>query len=185
MQIEWNKRTRIIVLCGLVALLGGVLFRFYPALSGMFDRSDEIASRELTLRKYRKVVESGEDVNVRIDSLRKMLGRMEAGLLKGTTPSLAAADIQSILNGIADRSKVQTKTVRVLKAEPVEGLPYMSVPVEFTVNCGIRQLKEILYQIENSPKYLTVQKVRINVVRRGRVDQIQGDVTVVGLMRKS
>ena len=185
MQLVRDKRTKILLGVGAIILFVGVVVRFYPDVTAKLDLSSETASRELTLRKYQKVVKSGEALVGQIEILRKTLARMESGLLGGATPSLAAADIQNVLNSIADKSQVQTKTVRVLKAEPVEGMPYMSVPVEFSVNCETRQLKEILYQIESSAKYLMVQKVRITVVRRGKSEQVQGDVTVVGFMRKT
>lgn len=185
MRLTWDTRTKNLLVVGAVVLLIGSVVRFYPDISAKLDLSSETASKELTLRKYHKVVQSGGSLGGQIETLRKTLARMEAGLLIGATASLAAADIQNVLNSIADKSKVQTKTVRVLKAEPVEGMPYVSVPVEFSVNCGTRQLKEILYQIESSTKYLMVQKVRITVVRRGRTEQVQGDVTVVGFMRKA
>ncbi|PIW01583.1 MAG: hypothetical protein COW41_02215 [Deltaproteobacteria bacterium CG17_big_fil_post_rev_8_21_14_2_50_51_6] len=59
------------------------------------------------------------------------------------------------------------------------------VPVEFTLTSTIRQLNEIIYEIEASPKYLYIQQMRIDVARaRGSSATIQSQITVAGIMRK-
>ena len=60
---------------------------------------------------------------------------------------------------------------------------YLSVPVQFTISSTIRQLKEMLYRIETSPKYLTIKKIRISVRHTRGLRQIQSNLTVAGVMK--
>jgi hypothetical protein len=80
---------------------------------------------------------------------------------------------------------VEFRTVRVLKPEELDREEYIGIPVKFTINSNIRQLKEILYGIETSTKRLTVKTVRINVPRLSKAENIQTDITVSGFMKKA
>jgi hypothetical protein len=58
------------------------------------------------------------------------------------------------------------------------------VPVQFSVSLTIRQLKDILYKIEASPKFfLTVESVRLSLAGAGAPGQIRCDIAVSGIMK--
>jgi hypothetical protein len=79
---------------------------------------------------------------------------------------------------------VEIKSVQVLKSQKQDSDLYISVPVQFTVSATIRQLKEILYKIEASPKFfLTVERIGISVAGAGSPGQIRVDLTVSGIMK--
>ena len=164
-------------------LLGGV-YRVWPFLQEIRGADQEIALKEKRLQKYRRIVHEGGDLKARLVSLKRRLKEKESGLLTGKTPSLAAADIQKILHHLAEESKVEIKTVRILKPEEVDQDKYLSIPVQLTITCTIRHLKEFLYRIETSKKYLTVKKVGIRVYFRQRDDTIRADMTVCGFLKR-
>ena len=139
--------------------------------------------KEMQLAKYRQMVQKGKDLQAKHISLIRTLEQLESGLLTGETPALAAVDVQNILNEVASRSEVEIKTVRVLKPEKMDEENYLSVPVQFTIRSTIRQLKEMLYRIETSPKYLTIKKIKINVRHTRGLRQLQSDLTVSGVMK--
>ena len=62
---------------------------------------------------------------------------------------------------------------------------YLSVPVQFTVTSGIRQLKEILYGIEISKEYLTIEKVKVIARMRKDMTNMESTITVAGFMKKN
>ncbi len=93
---------------------------------------------------------------------------------------------------MAEKSQVEIKRVRVLKSEDVGGSLYLSIPVQLNISGSVRHLKEFLYQIMTSSKYLTVQKVGITVRRRrlGRnpskmTESVSADVIVNGFLKRS
>lgn len=185
LKFKFDKKRKYIIIIGAVLLLLGLIYRLFPFFQGIQSASAENVLKEKQLAKYRQMVHEGKNLEARLISLNRTLTRAESGLLTGKTPPLAAVDIQNILNKIASRSDVEMKTVRVLKPEKLDEKNYLSVPVQFSISSTIRQLKEILYRIETSPKYLTVKKVRINVARRGSSRQIRSDITVAGVMKKA
>ncbi len=171
---------------GAILLTLGLIYRFWPYLEDIRggDRGD-IALKEAQVRKYRKIVRNADTLERKALFLEKTLERLESGLLTGRTPSLAAADIQNILSGFAGRNGVEISSVRVLDPKKVENQPYVGIPVQFTVEPTMRQLKEILYRIASSEKYLTVEELRITVARRRHGEQIQAVITVSGYMKRT
>lgn len=183
-KLNLTKTRKTLLIIGACMLLFALVYRIFPTLQNLWDTSDDIGLKERQLAKYRKMVRGGDELKIRLASLRSVLKQGESGLLTGKTPSLAAADIQNILRDIATKSKVEIKTVGVLKPEEAEYGNYIHIPVKLTVTATIRTLTEFLYGIVSSPKYLTVKKVRIRVVSRRKSDQIKSDITIYGLLKK-
>jgi len=185
-----KKRKYFLMAMGFLLVVGAV-YRIWPEMQNIRGTDNNIALKEKQLVKYQRMFQSSDDLEKEISFLKKTLERGESGLLTGKTPALAAADIQKIMREMAEKSQVEIKTVRVLKPKDVGGSHYLSIPVQLSISGAIRQLKEFLYQIMASSKYLTVQKVRITVrrvrQRRGAAKQaesVSADITVNGFLKR-
>lgn len=179
-----DKRRRYLLIAGAALLLFGLAFRLFPYIEGIEGVEKEIAAQQKRVAKYRQTVKGRGELEARLVSVSQSLERAEAGLLTGTTAALAAVDIQNILNEIALGSGVEIKSVQVLKSQKQDSDPYVGVPVQFTVSATIRQLKDILYKIEASPKFfLTVERIGISVAGAASPGQIRCDITVSGIMK--
>ena len=181
-KIEKNKK--YLFIAGAFVLLLGGAYRGWPYLGEIWGTDQEIVLKERRLEKSRQIVHEGDGLEARLVSLKKDLKQRESRLLTGKTPSLAAADIQQILQHMAQESKVEIKTVRILQPEEVVQDEYLSIPVQLNITCTIRYLKEFLYKIKTSPKYLAVKKVGIKVFIRQRNDTIRADITVLGFLKR-
>ncbi len=185
--IGFDRRTKLLLAVGCVLLIAGVGYRFQPRIQGIWSPNEEIVIKEKQLKKYRKIAKSGKLLAERIKANEKVMKKLQAGLLSGTTPALAAVDIQNILNDIAVKSGIEIRKVRVLKPEEMDDAEYIGIPVQFTLSSTVRQLKGILYGIDNASRYLSVKKITIKVPRAGRSKpqaKIQADVTVAGMMKR-
>ena len=183
--IKINKQKKYILIAGAVILFFGLIYRLAPFFQDVGRADTEIILKEKRLEKYRQMLRQATDLEARLISLNRSLDRLEAGLLTGKTPSLAAVDIQNILNDIAGRNGVDIKTVRVLKHQALEEELYLRIPIQFSISSDIGQLKKILYSIRSSSKNLTVQKLDINVVKRGNSRKINSNITIAGFMKKT
>ena len=179
-----DKRRRYLLIAGAVLLLFGLAFWLFPFFEGIQGGQTDIATQKKRVAKYRQTVKGRGEIEARLASLNKSFERVEAGLLSGKTAALAAVDIQNILNEIALGSGVEIKSMQVLGSQKRDSDLYISVPVQFTVSATIRQLKDILYKIEASPKFfLTVERIGISVVGASGPGQIRVDITVAGVMK--
>lgn len=186
LHLKIGKTRKYLLIGGAVLLLSAFVYRTYPSLVGLLPRDEEIVLKKRHIAKYLQVVGEKDKVKDRLASLRKRVRDLESGLLKGKTPALAAADIQKTLHKMAEKSKVEIKRVRVLKVVELGQGDYVGIPVQLNIKANIRQLKELLYRIEASPKYLTVKKMKIRVLTRRRVKHgmINSDITVYGYLKR-
>ncbi|HPQ60370.1 MAG TPA: type II secretion system protein GspM [Syntrophales bacterium] len=183
-KIELTKERKWLLGIGAVLLLMGLVYRFYPALSGLWPGDEEILVKAKQISKYRETVQNAGDLEGRLLALTRTVERFDSRLLNGDTPSLAAVDIQNILADITGRASVDIRTVRVLRPEDLEEQSYLRIPVQFLVTCSPRQLRDVLYGIESSPKLLVFERVRISAMGK-EGEQVQGDIIVSGYMRKA
>lgn len=181
---------KYILIGGAILLLLGAVYRFYPDTEMFQPMGGDIALKERKIIKYRQMVQERNKLNAELISLNRALERAESGLLTGETPALAAVDIQNILNDIANRAQVQVQAMRVLtpeesdKESPEKAL-YLKIPVQITLISGTRQLKEVLYQIETSLKFLKISEMRVRVNNLRDAEKIYSTLTVEGIMKKA
>lgn len=183
-SLKINKERKYILIGGAVLLLFGMIYRFYPSIQGLFSISDEIAIKKNHIEKFIKVVNQKDRIDKQRLNLNRILNRMESGLFTGETPSLAAVELQNILNEIAHATNIKIKTMQVLKeTEPGEQV-YINIPVRFSFNSNVLQLKEMLYEIEASLKLLIITDMNVDLLRRRKQqDHIRSTITVQGVMK--
>ena len=186
-----DKKRKYFLMAMAFLLIAGAIYRMWPQIQDIFTADDTIALKEKQFVKYREMLQSAGDLEKNLALARTTFKRAESGLLTGKTPALAAADIQKVIREMAKKSQMEIKSIRVLNPKDDDESPYLSIPVEFVAKGVIRQLKELLYRIMASPKYLTVQKVKISVVlRRNRstksqkLENITANITINGFLKR-
>ena len=182
-SLKINKERKYILIGGAVLLFFGMIYRFYPGIHGLVSISDEIAIKKNHIEKYINVVNQRDRIDKERLNLNRIINRVESGLFTGKTPSLAAVELQNILNEIAHANNVKINTMQVLKeTEPGEQV-YIKIPVRFSFNSNVLQLKEILYEIEASSKLLIITEMNVDLLRSKQGGQIRSTITVQGIMK--
>jgi hypothetical protein len=185
-MVKIDRSRKYLLIAGVVVLLIGAVYRIWPQMQDIFGAGNSIALKKRQIVKYQATVKASENLQADVESLKKALEKGEKGLLTGKTAALAAADIQKVLQEMAEKSQVEIKTVRVLKADTAKGGLYLSVPVQLSIFSTIGHLKEFLYKIMVSAKYLTVEKVAITVrrARKGELKRVSANITVNGFLKR-
>jgi len=177
-----SRERKYILIAGIILLLIGLIYRFMPdsgAASG-----DDITAKQAKLAKYQEMVQQKAGLEAKLAALTEQVKQAEAGLSSKETPALASADIQNIINKIAEKSHVEITAVRVLKAEEADEKEFLRLPIQLTFNSTTRQLKDLLYDIEASPKILRIGDMTVRMIRMKPEEQIQTTLTVNGYMKK-
>lgn len=182
-MIPLNRERKVILICGIVLLLAGAVYRFSPSLPSFFGKSDEVSFKERELAKYREVLQEKRKVEMRLISMERELARTEAGLLSQATPALAAVEIENMLSDMIDKEGMRLRSMRELKSEPTENGEYMTVPVEVKMMAAIRQIQKVLFAIKNSNKLLRVDSIRIRLPNIRRPEEIDCTIVTEGLMK--
>ena len=183
-SIRLDRQKKILLVIGAVILFIGVIYRFFPFFENIESLDNEILLKEKKLAKYHQMVRERNDLEAKLESLNQIIENAESGLLEGKTTALAAVDVQNILKEITDKSDMEVLTMRVMKPENKEEDVYITIPVQITIRSSVRQLKEVIYQIESSSRLLKISDCRVRVIR-GRVEgQVQATLTIQGFMNK-
>ena len=182
-SMEWTKERKIILIGGVLLLLLGAIYRFYPVISSLVSVSDEIVIKQNHIEKYFRVVEQQKRAVSENKYIKNQFKQMERRFLTGGTPTLAAVEIQEILKGIGDTSNVKFMTMRVMKPKDDENAGYVRLPVQFSMNSDINQFKEIIYRIEASSKLIVITELAAKIVRSRDSELIRTTITVEGCMK--
>ena len=178
-----TRERKYILIIGAVLLVCGMLYRFYPAITGFFSVADEAAVKQAQIRKYQSVTAEKKTLQKQKSVLQKRLKKLEGSLLKGTTASLAAVNLQDFIKEIADANEIEISSVRVLSAETGEkDAKYALIPVRFSIISGVRQFKNLLYEIETAPKLLIVTELSVDSFHSQQPGIIRAHITVAGVM---
>jgi len=178
-----NIQRKYIFLALAFLVFAALIYRFLPFVQEVVFPAREIALKEGRLIKYRKMVAAGTHLDKRLASLEAVLKEMESRLLSGRTAALAAVEIQKVVQEIIDKSHIQIKSVKVLNPLELDQKHYLSIPVEFYIYPTIRQLKEVLYRIENSPKCLIVKKLTAQYYG-SKEGLLRCHITIAGFMKR-
>jgi hypothetical protein len=153
---------RKIIMAGLVLLvLLAMIYLFSSLQRNNLLSNEALDLKQRKLAKYRQTVLGKKVVKQELLRLQNSFKQAEAGLLSGETDSLAAAEIQQIVTDITNSADVQIMTVRILQPDRSANDMYLTIPIEVTINSTMRQLTELLYELDRSAKLLRIAKLGI------------------------
>ena len=163
-----RSKGRKIIVAGLALLACLAMIYLYKSLDlSTYTFNEELNLKQQKLAKYRQKVLEKKVIEKELLSLQNIFKQAEATLLTGKTPSLAAAEIQTIVTNLTKAADVQIMTIRILQPDRSGKDMYLAVPVEVTITSTIRELTQLLYKLDSSTKLLRIAKLRIKS-RRGR-----------------
>ncbi len=178
-----TKERKYILIGGLILLLAGAIYRFFPEVPG-FGFNDAIKLKERKIIKYQRALEQKNKLDAKIKALTKAVAKAESGLLTGGTQAISAVEIQNILNEIAGVTGVEIKSMRVLRSKKPKPEDFIvAIPIWVRAVASIGQIKSMLYKIENNRKILKITKFRIRVNNPKNHDEFQTEFTVTGFMK--
>jgi hypothetical protein len=159
-----SRRERRVVSAGAaVCFLGLLTIGVAIPFAGRWqDREDAIAARQSQLGQLRSLVEGEAATREGLVVRQRERVALRERLLTGATPALAASNLQGLLQGYADGSRVTLDRVDVV-AEPgatsEEGLP--AIPVQLSGQGDIYGLSELLTRFQSGPKLLIVDELKV------------------------
>ena len=102
--------------------------------------------------------------------------------LQGETASLAAADLQKIIDGIAEKTGIAIKSVKVMDSAREEGLT--SIPLQIMFTSDLTMFEKFIEKIENNRKLLTIPALKIRVKNKRKPMGISVTMTISGFVQK-
>jgi Tfp pilus assembly protein PilO len=188
-----SGRERLLLLGAAAALAAYLAARpFFGCLADLGPRSRRlIAEKTEVIASYRQMVGRESALTAEAAALGTEIVAFEGALLPSATPPLAAADLQTRLKQLAERSGLKIQSEKILAH--VKRDAYLEIPVQIIANGDIGNLKDFLVAVETSPVYIAIQDVSLRTVKRRQfipetrgytdISDIQASMTLVGLIR--
>ena len=176
-----NKKYSIALIV-VVVLFVLIKFIVFPLVDKVSEQRTTIKFKEQSLEKYVKAVEQKQSLQLKLKKLKKESRKTNRGFLKGKTPSLSAADLQKIIDGIAEENGVKIKSVKVLDSIQQEGLT--AIPIQTMFNCDLTMLEKFTSSIENNKKLLTIPELKIRVKNKRKPAGISVTIKITGFVQK-
>ncbi len=172
-----SKRDKKILTIGGLAV-AAFLFITY-VITPFFESEQEIREKteqgEVLLKKYEKIINQKSEVEKNLAQMKRELSKIKGKLLKGSTPSLAAAEMQKMLEKISKVHDLELKSVKVKEAEK-EG-DFLVIPLELRLTTDLNRTRKFLTDLENNQKYLIIPQLKISV--KNQRDPKEVIVTIV------
>jgi Tfp pilus assembly protein PilO len=138
--------------------------------------------KEVTLEKFEKIIAGRAEVEKQLAQLKKKQTQMNAKLLTGSTPSLAAADMQKMLEKISGTHDLELKSVKVQDGEKQGDL--LTIPLEIRLQTDLERTRKFLADIEKNQKYLIVPSLKISVQNQRDPKEVIVTMVVTGFFMK-
>ena len=177
-----KRRERSVIGLALAGLLVAALYLYVvePLLDRTHDLTELAPAREATLESRRRLIAQRARLTEELAGVTQTIETQAARLLPGPTAPLAASELQKVVKDVAAAANVEVRSERVMPPADMGGL--QEVPIELTVAGTIRETVALLYQIERTPRLLTVKDVKLRVVAVGQPRGLLTTLTVAGYL---
>lgn len=182
-KISEKQKGPILVIGSIVGVLVFAFGIVYPIISRNMKTREEIEEKKRRIETYSSIAEKKGSITARLEYLKNKRAAFDQRLLSGDTPAVAAAELQTILNDMASEHELMINSQRIIN--PKERGLLLEVPVQITTQCTITKLKELLYQIESYPKFLSISDLNIRVYRIRDPKDIEARIDVSGFILNS
>lgn len=167
------------MLLGLAAIY---LLVVKPVYRKHLDVQSKIEQKGMLLNRYKTILKREDQLKKRVAYIKKEFDKMANVLLVGAKPSLAASRLQAILEDTVKKAHVTIKNIR--NKNPIEKEAFYQIPIEITVESTLRELKDIIYDIENSDKFLLVRDINIRLIKSGNPEKLKVKLIIDGYAKK-
>jgi len=180
-----SRRERLMVGLALAVavLLGGWLLVVEPILEHNRAASELVPAREQVLLQKRELIARRAAINAELQATAARFEKLSQGFLTSATPAVAASELQKIVKDMAAQAKTEVRSERILP--PAERGELLEIPVEIAVSCEIRQLVDLLAQLDGASKLLPVQDIKVRVVNLSQPKELLVTLTISGFILPS
>jgi len=178
--VNISKRDRKFLTIGMVAVALFLVFTYVisPFIKSEQDIRERTQQREMLLQKYEKIIGQQKEIEQKLTQIKRQQGQLNKKLLKGSTPSLAAAEMQKMLEQISKKHDLELKSVKVKDAEK-EG-DFLAIPLEIRLTTDLNRTRKFLADLESNQKYLIIPQLKISVQNQRDPKEVIVTIVVTG-----
>ena len=179
-----SKRDKKFLTVGAVAFLLYLVVNYVvmPFLEREREIREGTEQKEVTLEKFEKIIAGRAEVEKQLVQVKRKQTQLNSKLLTGSTPSLAAAEMQKMLEKISATHDLELKSVKVQDGEKQGDL--LTIPLEIRLQTDLDRTRKFLADIEKNQKYLIVPSLKISVQNQRDPKEVIVTMVVTGFFMK-
>lgn len=144
---------------------------------------DKIEKKESLLYRYKAILEQKDQLKKRITFVKNESEKLDKFLLTGNKPSIATSELQVLLENIAKKTNVTVKNVT--NKRPHEKGIFFQIPLEIAIESTLRELKDVIYHIENLDKLILIRKINIRLIKSDNPEKLESKLLIDGYIKKT
>jgi len=162
MKFEIRERDRRAVLMLLAA--GGLYvvlsFGLLPAFDSLKAAATGTSDKEQQLSKYRRALVRKGNYTQLLEQARKNMAADEALFIRGDNPSLAAVELQTIVEGAAGKSGLALNQRNISAARKKDDV-FNEITMTVAIDGTPSQISSFLSELRSAPKFLVVRSLQL------------------------
>jgi len=163
--LEGRSRTRTILILVMLVLLLATLVRFLTDLYAGYEKSlqNEVDIRMTQFNNMSRLIVDGERYQKEHAALSHFENEyIDSRLIRATTPSLAEAQFQNLINDMAKESNLNVQSLRVLPRTSQGNITSLKIGI----NCRgeIEAIKNFLHKAANHDKFVFIDQMEIRII---------------------
>lgn len=170
-----SRRERRTIVAGLIVSATGLAIAYgvLPFARRWTAREDVIAARSEQLARLQGLIAHEAQLSDAVAGQTAAVARGSQRLLSGRTPALAAATLQSVLQGFADQSQLTVSRLDVAGAPDTTAAAVPMIPATVSAIGDIYGVTSMLSFIQHGPQLLEISEldIRPNPALRGELLQ--------------
>ena len=180
-----SSRERMLIALGVVAgvVVLGWTFVVQPIRDRNRTAAELVPVREQVLARRLELVARKGTIARDLETTNAQIQALSDRFLPASTPAVAASELQKLTKEIAVKASTEIRSERILP--PVERGELVEIPIEIAVSTEVRQLVDILSRLEQAPKLLTVQDLKIRVINIMQPKELLATITLSGFILPS
>ncbi len=164
---EGKNRVRVILLLVAAVLIVAVAGRFFIGVYDGYARSiqNEIDMKMIRYNALSRLMAEAEKYRDEHSTLVRFRSEfLDAGLIQASTPALAEAQLQNMINELAQQSNLNVLSLRMLPRTQEGEITNLRIGI----NCRgeIGAIKEFLQRASNHEKFLFVDQIQIQILNQ-------------------
>ncbi|MGH7341855.1 MAG: type II secretion system protein GspM [Candidatus Rokuibacteriota bacterium] len=171
-------------LIGLAVLVGATVLGWQFVAEPIRDRylraAELVPARQQVLVRRTELVARKASIVRDLEATEAQLQALSGRFLTASTPAVAASELQKLVKEVAGKASTEIRSERILP--PVERGELVEIPLEVAVSAEVRQLVDILAHLEQAPKLLTVQDIKIRVINVSQPKDLLATITLSGFI---
>ncbi|HLY62722.1 MAG TPA: type II secretion system protein GspM [Terriglobia bacterium] len=183
-NLQPRERVAITVAAAGVGLFLVLQFLVLPLLDRLPKTAGDTENKELTLQRYQRLVRESVVEQSSLTATRERLKVLESGLLESPSASLANAEWQRLVRELADAQGVELGSSEFLRTEDLGG-GYSLIVGRAQLRCPMDKLVSFMIALANSPKVMSVTKMRLLALQGDPQKRLSLEITVGAPIYKS